>query len=270
MSLSATASVRSLVRRAKSNNVAAMLEGTERPQEYVVYMAHWDHLGRALALGGDTIYNGAVDNATGIAALLSIARAYRELSPPRRSIVFLAVTAEEDGTIGSDYYADNPIVPLEKTVAMFNMDGFYPWGRAKDVEVVGFGASQLEDLLIAAAQRQDRAVSPDPVPEKGFFYRSDHFGLAKKGVPALYVKSGMDLRAGGTVAGRAWLEDYYAKRYHKPGDQYDESWDVSGCLEDVRLLFEVGSILANGSSWPNWYEGNEFRATRDASAAARR
>jgi len=268
--LSASAGVRNLIRRAASPNLAALMPGKGRPDEYVIYMAHWDHLGKALAMSGDTVFNGAEDNATGVAAILTIARAFRKLVPtPERSILFLAVTAEESGLIGSGYYADHPLVPLETTAAVINLDRLSPLGRAKDVMVIGYGASELEELLTAAADRQGRVVTPDTNPEAGYFYRSDHFMLAKKGVPALYIKSGADLRDRPPGTGQAILDEYVRNRYHKQADDYAPDWDVSGSLEDMRLLFEVGAQVASDGSWPKWYEGNEFRAAREASAAAR-
>ena len=270
LDLVASAGVRNLVRRARSPNVAALMPGKGRPDEYVIYMAHWDHLGKALAMSGDAVFNGAEDNATGLAGILTMARAFRKLVPaPERSILFLAVTAEESGLIGSEYYAGHPLVPLEKTAAVINLDRLSPLGRARDVMVVGHGASQLEDLLAAAAGRQGRTVTPDSRPEAGYFYRSDHFNLAKKGVPALYIKSGSDLRDQPSGTGQALLDDYVTNRYHKPADDYSPGWDVSGSLEDLQLLFEVGAQVAADGSWPQWYEGNEFRAARDASAASR-
>ncbi len=263
--------VRNTIRRTKSPNVAAVMVGKDRPDEYVIYMAHYDHLGVSEEALEDGIYNGAVDNATGVAAILTIARGFRELRPaPLRSILFLAVTAEESGLIGSEHYAAKPLVPLEKTAAVINIDALQPLGRAKDIEVLGFGASELEDLLAAAARRQGRTVTPDRRAEAGHFYRSDHFNLAKAGVPALYVKSGTTLRDGPPGAGLARYDDFYAQRYHKPGDEYDPAWDVSGSIEDLRLLFEVGAKVANDPGWPEWYEDNEFRAVRDASAASRK
>jgi len=270
LDLKASAGVRNLIRRARSPNVAAVMPGKGRPDEYVIYMAHWDHLGKAIALTGDTVFNGAEDNATGVAAILTIARAFRKLVPaPERSILFLAVTAEESGLIGSEYYANHPLVPMEKTAAVINIDRLSPLGRAKDVMVVGHGASQLEERLAAAADRQGRVVTPDTNPEAGYFYRSDHFNLAKKGVPALYIKSGADLRDQPPGTGQAILDDYVKNRYHKQADDYSPDWDVSGSIEDMRLLFEVGAGVASDGSWPQWYEGNEFRAAREASASSR-
>jgi Zn-dependent M28 family amino/carboxypeptidase len=270
LGVTANGSVRNVIRRAKSPNVAGVMPGKDRPDEYVIYVAHWDHLGRSLAFSGDPIFNGAVDNATGVAGILTIAKAFREmLLAPSRSVMFLAVTAEESGLIGSEHYAEHPLVPLEKTAAVINIDALNPLGRAKDVEVVGFGASELEDLLAAAAKSQDRTLMPDGRSEAGYFYRSDHFNFAKAGVPALYIKSGTTLRDGPPGAGLARYDEYYAERYHKPGDQYEASWDVSGTIEDLKLLYMVGARVANQKTWPQWYEGNEFRAARDASAASR-
>ncbi len=219
---------------------------------------------------GDRIYNGAVDNATGVAGILTIAKAYRDMLPgASRSVLFLAVTAEESGLLGSEFYAEHPLVPLEKTAAVINIDALNPLGRAKDLEVVGFGASELEDLLSKAAKSQKRTLIPDRKPEAGRYYRSDHFNFAKAGVPALYVKSGTTLRDAPEGAGTALLDDYEAKRYHKPDDEYSGDWDVSGSIEDLRLLFEVGARVASETTWPAWREGNEFAPAREKSAKSR-
>jgi Zn-dependent M28 family amino/carboxypeptidase len=191
------------------------------------------------------------------------------LPGPSRSVMFLAVTAEESGTIGSEYYALHPLAPLEKTAAVINLDANQPLGRAKDIEVIGFGASDLERLLAEAAKAQNRTLAPDRKSEAGYFYRSDHFSFAKAGVPALYVKPGIELRDRPQGTGHTLTQDFDEKRYHKPGDEYTDDWDVSGNIEDLRLLFEVGARVANAESWPEWYEGNEFRAAREKSAAAR-
>ncbi len=262
--------VKNQIRRTRSPNLAAVMRGKDRPDEYVIYVAHWDHLGMSEAAGDDRIFNGAVDNATGVAAILTIAKGFRDLLPgPSRSILFIAVTAEESGLIGSEYYAAHPLVPLAKTAAVINIDALVPLGRAKDLEVIGFGASQLEDLLAAAAKSQGRTLAPDRRSEAGYFYRSYHFNFAKMGVPALYIKSGTQLRDQPAETGLARYDEYYATRYHKPSDEYQETWDVSGSVEDLRLLFEVGARVANANTWPEWYEGNEFRAARDASAKQR-
>ncbi len=270
LGITASGGVRNAIRRMRSPNLAAVMPGKERPHEWVIFVAHWDHLGIAEQGEGDRIYNGAVDNATGVAGLLAIARAFRELLPgPDRSVMFLAVTAEESGLIGSEYYAANPLVPVERTAAVINIDALYPIGRAKDVEVIGYGASALEDLLAAAAKSQGRKLTPDRRPEAGYFYRSDHFNFAKAGVPALYIKSGAALRGADEAAGIAWQERYVAERYHKPGDEYQDAWDVSGSIEDLRLLFEVGARVANSKTWPEWFQGNEFKSARDGSAKTR-
>jgi Zn-dependent M28 family amino/carboxypeptidase len=270
LGITATGGVRNTIRRMRSPNVVGVMPGKDRPDEYVIYVAHWDHLGVAEAQAEDRIYNGAVDNATGIAGILTIARGFRDLLPgASRSVMYIAVTAEESGLIGSEFYTENPLVPLEKTAAVINIDALYPMGRAKDVEVIGYGASELEGMLAALARKQGRTLMPDRKPEAGYFYRSDHFNFAKAGVPALYIKSGAVLRDSGEDAGVAWQEKYVAERYHKPGDEYADAWNVSGSIEDLKLLFEVGARVANSESWPEWNEGNEFRAARDKSAAAR-
>lgn len=247
-----------------SRNVVGIVPGTARPDEYVLYTAHWDHIGiRDVPEGEDGIYNGAVDNATGTAAILEIGEAFAA-NPPERSVMILAVTAEESGLLGSAYYGENPIVPYSQTVGGINIDAILPSGRSRDVVVVGHGASELEDVLTAAAAEQDRYIVADPTPEAGYFYRSDHISLAKQGVPMLYADGGFDLREGGSEAGMAAGEDYRANRYHGPADEYSADWDMSGMVEDTTLFFNVGSRLANSDDWPNWYEGNEFRALRDA------
>ncbi len=271
LGITATGSLKNTIRHKRSPNLAGVMPGKDRPDEYVIYIAHWDHLGVAEEEGEDRIYNGAVDNATGVAGILTIARGFREVRPgASRSVLFLAVTAEESGLIGSEYYAEHPLVPLEKTAAVINLDALVPLGRAKDIEVIGFGASELEDLLGAAARSQNRTLAPDRRTEAGYFYRSDHFNFAKAGVPALYVKSGTTLREAAPEAGLAAYDEYYAKRYHKPADEYSESWDVKGSIEDLRLLFEVGARVASAETWPEWREGNEFRAAREKSAASRK
>ena len=271
LGVTATGSVTNTIRHKRSPNLAGVMPGKDRPDEYVVFVAHWDHLGVAEEVGEDRIYNGAVDNATGVAGILTIAHGFRDLLPgASRSVVFLAVTAEESGLIGSEYYAERPLVPLEKTAAVFNIDALYPLGRAKDLEVIGFGASGLEDLLAAAAKSQKRALTPDRRPEAGYFYRSDHLNFAKAGVPSLYIKSGTDLRDAPPGTGQRLKADYDTHRYHKPDDEYTESWDVSGSIEDLRLLFEVGARVANAETWPEWYEGNEFRVVREKSASSRK
>lgn len=264
----ASGSVRNLIRRASSSNVVAMLPGHKHPDEVIVYMAHWDHLGKTLARTGDYIFNGALDNASGTAGLLTIAKAYSESTPrPERSVVFLAVTLEESGLLGSAYYVANPIFPLAKTVAALNMDAINWGGPTKDVTVVGHGASELEEYLASEAQRQDRVVKPEPTPENGFFFRSDHFNFAKGGVPALYIKLGVDDREKGEEWARAQLAEFTKNDYHKPSDEFRPGIDLRGGLQDIELMQRIGWRLANERRFPNWYPDSEFRAARDRSLA---
>lgn len=267
----ASANLTNVIRRSTSNNVVAVLPGTERPQETIIYSAHWDHLGTNPELPGDQIYNGANDNATGVAALLSLARKFAENPlPPKRSVVFLAVTAEESGLLGSQWYGENPLFPVATTVANINMDALGTNDPMRDVVVVGYGSSELEDYLReAVALQEGRYVDPEPTPERGYYYRSDHLNFARQGIPALYAKSGQDSVIGGRERGAAQAQDYTDNRYHAPSDEYDPAWDFSGIAQDIELYFTIGHRLSQESSWPNWYEGNEFKSIRDASAAAR-
>ena len=258
----------------QSRNVLGLLPGSEKPDEAIVYMAHWDHLGTHEGETGDAIYNGAVDNATGVAGILEIAEALRKApTPPKRSVLFLAVTLEESGLLGSKYYVAHPVIPLAQTVAVINLDAMSPVGKARDLTVVGKGSSQLEDLLKAKTDRQRRRLVEESHPAAGYYFRSDHFNFAKAGVPALYIGSGSDLVEGGSTAGEAASRDYNEHRYHKPGDQYDAaSWKLDGIVEDLEAVQSVGEALANNGQWPNWRKGNPFKAARDAmrpSAGAR-
>ena len=263
--LKADMQVRNTIHRIASNNVVARVPGAERPDEYVIFTAHWDHLGRE----GDEIYNGAVDNASGTAALLLLAEAYAQQEPPpARSVMFVAVTAEEQGLLGSAYYAANPLVPLAQTVAVINVDGLNYIGPTRDISVVGYGASELDAFVDSAAAAHGRNVVPDQRPEAGVYYRSDHFNFAKQGVPALYPKMGMDLVDGGAERGRALAKIYNTERYHKTTDEYSPDQDWSGGVEDLALYFDIGLRIANSDEWPNWVEGNEFRAVRDAQRPA--
>ncbi|WP_321389840.1 M28 family metallopeptidase [Emcibacter sp.] len=253
------------VRFSKSNNVVAVIPGTERPDEFVIHMAHWDHLGKDESLEGDQIYNGALDNATGTAGLIELAHAYMSGAvEPKRSVMLMAVTAEEQGLLGSLYYGQHPIVPLEKTVAAINMDVLGHLGPTRDVTVIGYGNSELDGYVGDAVKKVGRVVRPDPTPEKGYYYRSDHFSLAKVGVPALYIDAGVDH----VEHGEAWyLEQaakYTANDYHKPSDEYSDDWDMSGAVEDLKLIYQIGLRLATEDSFPNWRAGTEFRAKRDA------
>ncbi|MDO8296456.1 MAG: M28 family metallopeptidase [Caulobacter sp.] len=253
-----------------SQNVVGVLPGAKRPDERVFFTAHWDHLGVGLPdAKGDTIYNGAVDNATGIAALLELGRMYAAGPRPDRSIVFMAVTAEEKGLLGSEYYAANPLYPLATTVADLNMDGFSPTGPARDYTTSGDGKVSLQDDLVAALEARDRVFTPDPVPEAGHFFRSDHFPFAKRGVPAISVGPGEDLVVGGVAAGKAYSDMYIKDRYHQPADEWSDDWDLSGMSADLSLLHGLGLDLATSTRWPEWQAGSEFKAIRDATAGDR-
>lgn len=254
-----------------SHNVVGRLEGARRPDETVIYSGHWDHLGIGEPdARGDRINNGAVDNATGIAALIEMARAFAHGERPDRSIVFLAVTAEEKGLLGSEYYAANPLYPLATTVAVLNMDALNPWGPTSDFSISGSAKLELLDRLVADAKAWDRRYTPDPRPEAGSFFRSDHFPFAKRGVPAVSFDSGEDRVEGGVAAGKAATEQYLKDRYHQPADEWDEKWPFTGLQRDLELLHKVGADLANSDQWPNWAPESEFRAARDASAADRK
>ena len=270
LGLTASTGFDNAVRRYASKNVVGVLPGTERPDEVVLYTAHWDHLGRCPAdASGDTICNGAIDNATGTAALVALAEAFSKAGPARRSVAFLAVTAEEQGLLGSDYYATHPIYPLSQTVGGINMDALSLAGPALDVTVVGYGKSRLDAYLAAALKTEGRVASPDRSPESGFYYRSDHFSFARRGVPMLYFDGGENLVQGGRAAGAASAKDYNDNRYHAPGDEYNPDWDWRGVAQDLQLNYLAGRMLAETREWPNWNKGDEFRRIRDASCAAR-
>ena len=255
-------------RRFTSNNVIGMLPGSSRPDAYVLHTAHWDHLGRCAPGEADEICNGAVDNATGTGALVALAEAHAKAGPTARSQVFLAVTAEEQGLLGAEYYASNPVFPLAQTVAGVNMDGIAINGASRDVVVRGGGKSELDAYLNAALAAQGRTASPDPAPQAGYYYRSDHFPMVKRGVPMYYVKSGLDLVEGGTARGEALEADYRANRYHAPGDEYDPNWDWSGLMQDLDLYYRLARALGETRDWPEWYEGDEFRDVRVQSCAS--
>lgn len=255
-----------------SHNVVGRVEGRKRPDETVIYTAHWDHLGVGLPdAKGDRIYNGAVDNATGTAALLALGRAFAHTKPrPDRSLVFLAVTAEEKGLLGSEFYASRPLYPLATTVGVINMDALNPQGPAHDFTISGSAKLELLDGLIATAKRWDLRYTPDSKPEAGYFFRSDHFPFAKRGVPAISYGSGNDWVDGGVAAGKASGEVYTADRYHQPADQWEASWTFTGMTRELQVLYTLGSELAQGKRWPNWDAGSEFRGARDASADQRK
>jgi Zn-dependent M28 family amino/carboxypeptidase len=267
LGLQASVAIRNSLRTIQSRNVLAKLEGSDSQlrDEYVVYTAHWDHLGKGAPVNGDDIYNGALDNASGVSQVLEIARAFMTVEPrPKRSILFLMVGAEEQGLLGSQHYAEQPIYPLAKTLAGINVDGVNQWGRTKDITVIGMGASDLDDYLRDAATTQGRVLRPDPESEKGFYYRSDHFNFAKQGVPALYADTGVDFVGKPAEYSQQKRDEYTNKDYHAPSDVVKPDWDLSGAAEDAQLLFLVGYNVANAAKYPEWKPGNEFKATRDA------
>ncbi len=270
LGVKASVSFANAIQTMESNNIIGILPGAKRPDEYVLYTAHWDHLGRCKpAEDGDDICNGAVDNATGTAALVALAEAFTKAGAPDRSIVFLAVTGEESGLLGSAYYGENPVYPLAQTAGGINMDAFLMAGPARNVTVVGKGKSQLDDFLNAALKSVDRVAQPDAMPQNGYYYRSDHFSLAKQGVPMLYIDGGDDLVNGGKQAGEAAAQDYTVNRYHGPKDEYNPNWDWSGVIADLSLYYRIGRSLAMSQAWPNWVDGDEFRAIRDKSRAGK-
>ena len=248
-----------------SHNVIAKITGSKRPDEYILYTAHWDHLGIGQPdAKGDSIYNGALDNASGSAALLEIARAFtQEKEKPERTILFLSVTAEEQGLLGSAYYAEHPIYPLNKTVAELNMDVINSDGKTKDIIITGMGQNELEDYVADVAKLQGRYLAPESHPEAGHYFRSDHFSLAKAGVPALDAKGGIDVEGKGKEYGQKLEDDYTANHYHAPSDEYDPKWTFEGGLQDMEMLFLIGKRLASETTWPKWKEGSEFKAIRE-------
>ncbi len=269
--LKASITLDNTIENSLSRNVVALLPGTKYADETIVYTAHWDHLGVKAGMEGDNIYNGASDNASGVGGLLALAHLHAEQGPLERSVVFLAVTAEESGLLGSRWYGENPIYPLATTVANLNMDSIYGGldGRVREVAVVGYGNSELEDYLRQQATGQDRVLVQEPSPQKGSYYRSDHFNFAKHGVPALYLTRATDSREHGKLWGKNQLEAYVAHDYHKPSDEYSTDWDLSGAAEDVLLFFGIGETLANSRDWPNWNEGTEFKGKRDETSGLR-
>ncbi len=266
LGVKASLSFDNVIKKTLSKNVIGILPGKTRPNEYVLYTAHWDHLGRCGAdASGDDICNGAVDNATGAAALVALAKAHASQGPADRTIVFIALTAEESGLLGSAYYAANPVFPLGQTVGGVNMDALSAAGPAKDLVVVGRGKSELDRYLEKAAKDNGRVLTDEPTPEKGYYYRSDHFSFAKLGVPMLYFESGEDLLKGGVAAGKKAAEDYTKHRYHAPSDEVTADWNWDGMMADLKVYYEVGRMLAMTAAWPNWNAGDEFRKARDES-----
>jgi Zn-dependent M28 family amino/carboxypeptidase len=269
MALNAKANIdiQQQIRSFKSHNVIGRLEGSDPKlrDEYVIYTAHWDHLGRRSELQGDQIFNGAIDNASGVASLIQLAAGFKKLNPPpKRSVLFMATTAEEAGLLGAKFYALNPLYPLEKTLADINIDTINPWGKTHDIEDLSNNNSMLDDLLTAAAERNGREMKPNSQPEKGGFYRADHFEFSKRGVPSLYTGGGKDFIGKPVDFGQQKKDDYTAHHYHQVSDQVDPNWDLSGAVQDIQLLFEVGYQIANGDKFPEWKPESEFKAKRDA------
>ena len=259
--------IKQQIRSFKSHNVIGKLEGDDAKlrDEYIIYTAHWDHLGRHAELQGDQIFNGAIDNASGLSSVIQLAGAFKKLNPPpKRSVLFMATTAEEAGLLGAKYYAEHPLYPLEKTLADINIDTVNPWGKTRDIEDISDNNSTLDDLLAAAAKRNGRVVTPNSQPEKGGFYRADHFEFSKRGVPSLYTGGGKDFIGKPPEFGQQKKDDYTAHHYHQVSDEVDPTWDLSGAVQDVQLLFEVGYEVANGDKFPEWKAGSEFKAKRDA------
>jgi Zn-dependent M28 family amino/carboxypeptidase len=258
----ATFRLKNRLRPLQSRNVIAKLAGSDSTlrDEYIVYTAHWDHLGRDSTAQGDQIFNGALDNASGVAQMLEIAEAFTRMpEAPKRSVLFLAVTAEEKGLLGAKFYAENPLYPLDKTLANFNIDGVNQWGRTSDVTVIGMGNSTLDDVLRDAAVAAGRTLSPDPETDKGYFYRSDHFEFAKQGVPALYIDSGVEYIGKPAGYSQQKRDEYVSNDYHKPSDEVKADWDLAGAVDDARLLVQVGFAVAQSSTWPDWKPGVEFK-----------
>jgi len=263
----ATIEIKQQIRSFKSHNVIGKLEGGDPKlrDEYIIYTAHWDHLGRHPELQGDQIFNGAIDNASGVASVLQLAAAFTKLNPPtKRSLLFMATTAEEAGLLGAKYYAEHPLYPLEKTLADINIDGINPWGKTHDLEDVTNGNSALDDLLGQAAARQGRVMKPNSEPEKGGFYRIDSFEFAKAGVPVLHAARGIEIIGKPPGYGKQKRDEFVAKHYHQPSDEVDPNWDLSGAVQDIQLLFEVCYQVANGDKFPEWKAGSEFKSKRDA------
>ncbi len=265
MNLTGSLALDTRIEERTTYNVVGVLPGRTRPNETVMYSAHWDHLGRCPAIDGDDICNGALDNATGTSALIELARRFAGQGAQERTVAFIALTAEEQGLLGALYYRDNPVFPARDTVAAINMDGINNFGPTHDIEVVGFGKSEMDDLITQAAAAVGRRVAPDSSPEHGYFYRSDHLHFAQLGIPVLYTSNGVDMLVGGTERGNALNAAYIANDYHKPSDELTPAWDMSGGAQDLEVLYEVGRRVADSSIWPQWRENAEFRTARAAS-----
>ncbi len=263
--LTGSIALQTRLEQTRTSNVVGVLPGRTRPNETVIYTAHWDHLGRCAAIDGDDICNGASDNASGTAGLIELARQFAADGRPDRTVAFIALTAEEQGLLGALYYQQHPVFAPRDTVAAINMDGINSFGRTHDIEVRGYGKSEMDDLITRAAQAQGRRVEPDALPEAGYYYRSDHLHFAQLGIPVLYTGRGIDMLEGGQERGRALAAGYVANNYHKPSDEVTDAWDMSGGVEDLRLLYTVGREIADSSIWPRWRDNAEFRAARVAS-----
>lgn len=260
----ATCAVDNSLRRDTSYNVVGMIKGEKVPNENIVYTAHWDHLGIGATVDGDSIYNGALDNASGTASLLGIAQAMSKSNRPARSAIFAFVTAEEQGLLGSEWYVENPVFPMEQTVANINLDAVNILGPAKDLTITGYGHSEMDDVAKRFVESRDRYIQPEQEPEKGIFFRSDHFNFAKKGVPALYAKGGYDHRELGEDYAQKFKDDYVSQHYHQPSDEFRaEAWDLRGTVEDAQLMLDIGWYLVNSNEWPKWKEGSEFKSIRE-------
>jgi Zn-dependent M28 family amino/carboxypeptidase len=264
-SLTGSISLQTRLEQTRTSNVVGVLPGRTRPNETVIYTAHWDHLGRCAAIDGDDICNGASDNASGTAGLIELARQFAADGAPERTVAFIALTAEEQGLLGALYYQQHPLFAPRDTVAAINMDGINSFGRTHDIEVRGYGKSEMDDLITRAAQAQGRRVEPDSLPEAGYYYRSDHLHFAQLGIPVLYTGRGIDMLEGGRERGRQLAANYVSNNYHKPSDEVTDAWDMSGGVEDLRLLYTVGREIADSSIWPRWRDNAEFRAARVAS-----
>ncbi|MEM8799569.1 MAG: M28 family metallopeptidase, partial [Pseudomonadota bacterium] len=266
LGVTASGAVSNKIRTSQSANIMGIVPGSEAPDEVVIFMAHWDHLGRGPAINGDEIYNGAKDNASGVAGILELIEAFQKApTPPKRTVAFLAVTAEESGLLGSAHYAENPIFPAAKTVAAINLDGLNIIGPTREIVLVGHGKTTIEDILQEKLTAQGRRLDPEPLPERGYFYRSDHFSLAKVGIPVLYPGAGIDARERGRAWGLEQVTQFTQNHYHKPSDEYSPDWDLSGAVEDLQVIYEVGRAIADSASWPEWKPGAEFKAAREKS-----
>ncbi len=261
----------SSLRLLNTRNIVGIVPGYKHPDQYVLYTAHWDHLGvKPDVAGPDKIYNGAIDNGMGVSSILEIGEAFAHGKRPQRTVAIIDWTLEEQGLLGSQYFAEHPLWPLNRIVGGVNLDGGLPHGHARDLVLVGSGASEMEDILADVLKTQNRVISPDPEPEKGGFYRSDHISLSRVGVPMLDPAGASDLVVGGTAAAKAIRDDYREHHYHQPSDEFNPDWDITGVIDGLEALYRLGDTLANSERWPNWYKDNEFRAVRDKSMAGRK